>query len=50
MVKYHSEHDYPAFDLDGHPDVDSNALSYYKAVGTLEVIGNVRENPELLEV
>jgi hypothetical protein len=49
-VGYHGDRDYPAFDLEDAPgDLDCNGLSYYKAVGSITVIGNIYENPDLLK-
>lgn len=48
QVRYCSQDDYPAFELDPW-DGDCNGLSNYKAYGSIEVIGNIYENPELLE-
>ncbi len=47
-VRYMGDRDYPAFDV--IPDVgsDSNGLSYLIAEESVEVIGNIYENPELL--
>ena len=51
-VFYGIEYDYPAFDLD--PDLacdcDCNGLQYCICSGsiTIEVVGNIYENPELL--
>lgn len=50
-VKYCAEFDYPAFDLKPYLDVESNGLAH--CVGSdseIEVIGNIYENPELLDV
>lgn len=44
--------DYPAFDLKNHArEYDANALSsiFNGEFETIEVIGNIHENPELLE-
>lgn len=40
---------YAAFDLYPSQDWEYNALQYYVVEGWLEVIGNIHENPELLE-
>ena len=48
-VKHRTDIDYPAFDLVPYPDVESNAISYYLADGKIEVVGNIYEDPELLE-
>jgi uncharacterized phage protein (TIGR01671 family) len=49
QVAYFGDRDYPAFDLIPDIDCDSNGLSYVKAAGRLEVIGNIYENRALLE-
>jgi hypothetical protein len=49
-VEYCGGRDYPAFDLKDHPNVDCNALSYYLACGSIEVVGSIYENPELKNV
>lgn len=49
QIRYFADDDYAAFDLFPHIDCDSNGLSYYLAVGSIEVIGNIHEDPELLE-
>ena len=50
QVKYQGDNDYPAFDLSPHPGSDANGLSEMKAVSCgYKVIGNIYENPELLE-
>jgi len=52
VICWGGDDNYPAFDLKYHAkDYDSNALSEIMAAGieTIEVIGNVHENPELLE-
>lgn len=48
-IEYHADRDYPAFDLVPPVDCDSNGLSYYTAVGRIDVIGNIYQHPELLE-
>ena len=53
-VKWFGDEDYPAFDLEGIPETwnyDANALAtiFQSGVETCEVIGNIFENPELLE-
>lgn len=52
-VIWGGEDDYPAFDLKNHAvEYDSNALSSIVNAGfeTIEVIGNIHDNPKLLEV
>ena len=48
-VEYCYDRNYPAFDLKGHASVDCNAMSYYMALGGMEVIGNIYEKPEVLQ-
>jgi hypothetical protein len=48
-IRYFGDRNYPAFDLFPPVDCDCNGLSYHIGVGHLEVIGNIYENPELLE-
>lgn len=50
-VKWFSENRYPAFDLKPYFSCDTNGLSHaLNAPNTeIEVIGNLHENPELLE-
>lgn len=52
VIKYCDDMDYPAFDLWPHFDCDSNGLSFCKCERetTITVIGNVHDNPDLLEV
>ena len=48
VIQYGGEvGDYPAFDLKGNPVEDTNGLSYVKAMGTIKVIGNIYENPDI---
>jgi len=44
-----SDNSYPAFDLDPSSDEEINSLCSLTIAGTIEVIGNIYENPELLE-
>ena len=49
-VRYFGDEDYPAFDC--HPEIqfcECNGLSHLVAVSAIEVIGNIHDNPELLE-
>ncbi|MFD1179501.1 YopX family protein [Paenibacillus puldeungensis] len=53
-VKYGANEDYPAFDLCPWIDCEMNALSWLKSesdesVKSYEVIGNIYDNPNLLE-
>ncbi|WP_434716675.1 YopX family protein [Lacticaseibacillus paracasei] len=53
-VKWFGDEGYPAFDLEGIPETwfyGANALAtiFQEGVDTCEVIGNIFENPELLE-
>ena len=41
-VEYCADRDYPAFELNPDPGVDSNGLSYYMASGVIEVILEVQ--------
>ncbi len=43
IIEYKAYNDYPAFDLNPSVDCDSNGLSYYMAVGEIEVIGTVHD-------
>lgn len=53
VVKNYAEEGYPAFDIEYPSDweYESNALSTIMSGGyeTIEIIGNIYENPELLE-
>jgi uncharacterized phage protein (TIGR01671 family) len=48
IVRYFADEDYPAFDIETL-NVDSNGLSYIMANCECEIIGNIHDNPELLE-
>ncbi|WP_340032668.1 YopX family protein [Paenibacillus sp. FSL K6-1122] len=55
VIKYGADRGYPAFDLEPWIDCDMNAISWLKSesdpsVIKYEVIGNIKDNPELLEV
>lgn len=50
MIEWASEDGYPAFELSGRPVEGCNGISYALAVGGIEVVGNIHENPELLEI
>lgn len=47
-VKYFGAEGYPAFDLSPYLDMDSNAISHFYNEGTITVIGNIYDNPELI--
>ena len=49
QIKYFGENDYPAFDLEPYKIEDCNGLSYCIANLSIFVIGNIYEDPELLE-
>lgn len=49
-IQYMAHNHYPAFDTVPSIDCDANGLSHAKACCETEVIGNIYENPELLEV
>ncbi len=53
FIKYGIDQDYPAFDIEPCLDyAESNSLQYlmvWKDVYTIEIIGNIHDNPELLE-
>ncbi|WP_091017671.1 MULTISPECIES: YopX family protein [Paenibacillus] len=54
VIEYGGKRDYPAFDLEPWIDCGMNALSWLKSesdpsVIKYEVIGNIKDNPELLE-
>lgn len=50
-VTYQEEWDYPAFDIDFPKEwlIEGNAISEGVSYNKIEVIGNIHENPELLE-
>ncbi len=50
-IKYYGDKEYPAFDVDEIPWLgnESNYLSSISNLGTMEIIGNIYENPELLK-
>ncbi|WP_440109958.1 YopX family protein [Paenibacillus sp. QZ-Y1] len=55
VIEYGAERGYPAFDLEPRIDCSMNAISWLKSesdpsVIKYEVIGNIHDNPELLEV
>jgi uncharacterized phage protein (TIGR01671 family) len=49
VVKYYGDEGYPAFDTDPQINCDCNGLSYAMAACEVEIIGNIHDNPELLE-
>jgi hypothetical protein len=49
-VAWCGESDYPAFDVEPWIDCDCNGLSYITVDCEVEIVGNKRDNPELLEV
>ena len=50
IVKYFGDKGYPAFDIDGWDNSECNGLSECTACFKLQIIGNIHDNPELLEV
>lgn len=48
-IKYFGHEGYPAFDLVGDFVPDMNGLSYLEAVSSFEVVGNIYDDPELLD-
>jgi len=50
QVKYFCKDDYPAFDFSPSISDDMNGFSalVYQEIGTVKVIGNIYQNPELL--
>jgi len=48
-IEWFGGKDYPAFDLSPTISICENNISHFLACGEIEVIGNIYENPELLE-
>lgn len=48
-VKYYDHIGYAAFDVEPDIDCDCNGLSYLIELQSLEVIGNIFDNPELMK-
>lgn len=49
VVKYYAHKGYPAFDCEPEMYYDCNGLSYLVEVMTSEVVGNIFDNPEMVE-
>lgn len=49
VVKYYAHSGYAAFDVEPEINCDCNGLSYLMELGSAEVIGNIFDNPELME-
>ena len=49
VVKYYAHSGYAAFDVEPEINCDCNGLSYLVELGSAEVIGNIFDNPELME-
>ena len=48
FVKYCADDNYPAFDIVPEMNIECNGLSHLHIVEGIEVIGNIHDNPELL--
>ncbi|MCM8542393.1 MAG: YopX family protein [Lentisphaeraceae bacterium] len=50
QVIYSEDEEYPAFELKDFPYCESNSISHVKCCDTTKVIGNIHDNPELMQV